>query len=282
MRIERIPQRIWHYTKKLAYANKTSSPFISPDTFMRIADLSLDKNFYPGSQRIKDASVIFTNSGDIEKFFSEYGRIINAKVLIFGNNDVDFTDFVFSLPKSVKRIYLQNSTISDDFFRSIPIGIERLSYVTNGLPKLFDKKYTTIDKNGKILVGPFSPTHRDRKLLIDSLIIFSLNTHHCSERISPIEYAQLSSTYSYIACPRGNGLDTHRFWEALYRASIPIVIKSKWSQNFSNLGVPMIELESWADLENCVSSLSRTANILPGKIPAIWEKFWVQDIRAQF
>ena len=280
MRVQRIPHRIWHYTRKLAYASKTSSPFISPDTFMRIADLSLDKNFYPGIQKIKAASVIFVNSGDVEKFFSEYGRITNAKVLIFGNNDVDFADFVFSIPKSVKRVYLQNSTVSDDFFRSIPIGIERLSYVTNGLPKLFDKKYSNIDKNGKILVGPFSPTHPDRKLLTDSLIVSSQNTNNCIERLSPVEYALLSAKYSYIACPRGNGLDTHRFWEALYRASIPIVIKSNWSQNFSNLGVPMIELESWTDLENCVSSFSGTVNFLPENIPAIWEKFWIQDIRA--
>lgn len=280
MRVERIPHRIWHYTRKLAYANKTSSPFISPDTFMRIADLSLDKNFYPGIQKIKEASVIFVNSGDTEKFFSEYGRITNAKVLIFGNNDVDFADFVFSVPKSVRRVYLQNSTVSDDFFRSIPIGIERLSYVTNGLPKLFDKKYSNIDKNGKILVGPFSPTHPERKLLTDSLSIYSQNTNKCIERLSPVEYARLSAKYSYIACPRGNGLDTHRFWEALYRASLPIVIKSKWSQNFSNLGVPMIELESWTDLENCVSSFSGTVNLLPENIPAIWEEFWIQDIRA--
>ena len=54
---------------------------------MRIADLNLDRDFNQEIELIRQASVVFVNSGDIEKFFSEYGKIINAKVLIFGNNE---------------------------------------------------------------------------------------------------------------------------------------------------------------------------------------------------
>jgi hypothetical protein len=279
MRLKRIPYRIWHYSRKLAYSKKTSSPYLSPDTFMRIADLNLDRDFNQEIELIRQASVVFVNSGDIEKFFSEYGKIINAKVLIFGNNDVDFTEFRFSIPRSVKKVYLQNSTVIDDLFSAIPIGIERLRYVTNGVPKLFDDRYAMTEKNQKVLVGPFSATHPERKFLTDSLNPNSINTHHCRERLSPADYARLAASYSFIACPRGNGFDTHRFWETLYRGSIPVVIKSNWSKYFSNLGIPMVELESWAEIENGVQS-STAMNMSPRMIPAIWEKFWIEKIRA--
>ena len=280
MRVERIPHRIWHYTKKLAYANKTSSPFISPDTFMRIADLSLDKNFYPGSQQIKDASVIFINSGDVEKFFSEYGRIINAKVLIFGNNDVDFNYFDFPIPRSVKKIFLQNSTINDSYFQTIPIGIESLKYVTNGVPELFSSKYVEVIKNDRILVGPFGNTHIERATLLAEAVRSFSKVDFVYERLQPIEYASLSSNYAVIACPRGNGLDTHRFWESLYRGSVPLVKESPWSNYWTRKGVPMIEIADWeCDLDQILGRVSRNLEFNLDDLEILWEPFWYSEIR---
>lgn len=282
MRLQRIPHRIWHYTRKLAYASKTSSPFISPDTFMRIADLSLDKNFYPGIQKIKEASVIFVNSGDADKFFCEYGSVINAKVLIFGNNDVDFKCFDFPISKSVKKIFLQNSTITDSFFQTIPIGIESLKYVTNGVPQLFSSKYVEVVKNDRILVGPFSNTHIERAVLQAKAVKSFSKVDFVYERLKPIEYASLSSSYAVIACPRGNGLDTHRFWEALYRGSVPLVKESPWSNYWSRKGVPMIEIADWeCDLDRILSGASRNLEFNPDDLEILWEPFWYSEIRRK-
>ena len=43
------------------------------------------------------------------------------------------------------------------------------------------------------------------------------------------------SKYRYILCPPGNGIDTHRFWEALIAGSIPVALKSLNYKNFDNL-----------------------------------------------
>jgi hypothetical protein len=35
--------------------------------------------------------------------------------------------------------------------------------------------------------------------------------------------ASSSRRYKYVICPRGNGIDTHRVWEALYLGVVPVV-----------------------------------------------------------
>jgi hypothetical protein len=54
----------------------------------------------------------------------------------------------------------------------------------------------------------------------------------------------LASSYFCIA-PRGNGIDTHRAWEALYLRTIPIVTRSVTSEQHPE--IPMIVLDDWAD-----------------------------------
>jgi hypothetical protein len=38
------------------------------------------------------------------------------------------------------------------------------------------------------------------------------------------EYIKELSSYKFSLCIRGNGLDTHRFWESLYLGVIPVLI----------------------------------------------------------
>ena len=37
---------------------------------------------------------------------------------------------------------------------------------------------------------------------------------------------ELHDNYSFELCPEGNGMDTHRFYEALFLNTIPIVKKN--------------------------------------------------------
>ena len=279
MQIRRAPHRIARYAKKIRYSGITSSPYVSPDTFKRLADLDLDAKFEHKIEDIRRANVIFINSGDVDKFFYAYGRHVQAKVLIFGNNDVDFDDFSQHVPNSVKRIYLQNSMIRDPYFGVLPIGIESLKYLTNGLPKLFGDGYRNKVKNGKILVGPFGNTHPEREKLLALHRPEVENLDFVISRLSPTEYAVKASGYSFIACPRGNGLDTHRFWETLYRGSIPLVLKSNWSARIQELGIPLIELSTWEEALNLdvISSAGRL-KFNPAELAALWEPFWEEQI----
>lgn len=45
----------------------------------------------------------------------------------------------------------------------------------------------------------------------------------------------------HVVCPRGNGIDTHRFWESLYVGAVPVVERSRVVEWFS--GLPFVAVD---------------------------------------
>ena len=125
----------------------------------------------------------------------------------------------------------------------IPLGIEDLKRGKNGNPWnfiKFSKKYP------KILVGPFGQTHSARHMF--NLWNPSQTVSIYKSRINAFKYSRLASRHGFILCPRGNGIDTHRFWEALYRDCIPIVKNSAWAHYWNELGLPVLIVEEYEDI----------------------------------
>jgi hypothetical protein len=52
----------------------------------------------------------------------------------------------------------------------------------------------------------------------------------------------------FVICPEGNGIDTHRLWEALYLKTIPIMKKNKISPFLKKINLPILVLNKWTDL----------------------------------
>ena len=57
-------------------------------------------------------------------------------------------------------------------------------------------------------------------------------------RLSPAENWSLSAQHARVACPRGNGIDTHRLWETWYAGILPVMHPGDWLWPFSKLGLP--------------------------------------------
>jgi hypothetical protein len=54
--------------------------------------------------------------------------------------------------------------------------------------------------------------------------------------------------HKFCLCPRGNGIDTHRIYEALYLKTIPIVVKHKTHDNLDDL--PILFINKWAEIKD--------------------------------
>ena len=52
--------------------------------------------------------------------------------------------------------------------------------------------------------------------------------------------------HQFVLCPRGNGIDTHRIWEALYLKSIPIVRRCHAMSFFEDL--PILFVDHWEEV----------------------------------
>lgn len=268
------------------YFHQNSAPFLSGDVFAAAADLLFYEDskgiHFQGKTRLDEAKVIFCTGDSFRRVLAQFKGSINPSVIIVGNSDEDFSEMDFDLPRKTKRLFLQNSTISDQRITSIPIGIENLRLGKNGLPKLFKPDPSVTLGRERILFGPFSPTHSSRKQLtsISNLDSDLFRIQH--NPVSTQEFAKLCFESVAIVSPRGNGLDTHRTWESLYRGSYPIVIRNRMTESFVRIGIPLIEIVEWGELAKLTpKSIEHCSPFNPESIPALWWPFWKHQIQSQ-
>lgn len=98
------------------------------------------------------------------------------------------------------------------------------------------------------------------------------------DRQSRFRYLADMRLSGLVACPRGKGLDTYRFWEAIYVGATPIILNPPRTLRREILGLPFIALESWEELEDfsklekAWSKLKTTpANYGSASIEQVWQ-----------
>ena len=61
-----------------------------------------------------------------------------------------------------------------------------------------------------------------------------------------------------VICPRGNGMDTHRLWEALYLGAVPVVLRSSYQYWICRkFGLPAVGLSKWKEVADVDKISSR-------------------------
>ena len=129
-------------------------------------------------------------------------------------------------------------------------------------------------------MGPLNETHPIRKVISELDLRDIRNIYRLRMRISSVEFACESSRWTHVLAPRGNGKDTHRFWETLYRGSVPVVESDEWSMNISSYGIPMETVSRWTNDEiKKVAERPRTQPVDPKSIPALWRDYWKKSIK---
>jgi len=266
--------------KKFIYSNSTNTPYISGDTFLQLCDISIKNKGSRELNSIKKAKTIFCESHCLEEFLEEYRSVINAKIVFVGNSDKEFHDMKFRWPRSVKKMFIQNSYISDSKrIFTLPIGLENKALGSNGVGefKNIPYKYT----GNRVLFGPFGNTHYVRQLVNREFNTFSEMTeiYYLSERLNKRAYRKILKNYSLIACPRGNGVDTHRLWETIYYGKYPIVNEDIWAKSLDYLKIPKIVVSSWSITEIEELTTTKFESFNPKKIESIWEPYWARIIK---
>ena len=262
--------------------NRINAPYISQAFFKSICDFVYEpKKLYSKKDMrvIETSKLLFCPSDHLHNFLEQYGMSLSGKVLVAGSSDVDFHSLDIS-NTNFRTLYLQNSFISDNKrIFTLPIGVEDLSLALNGLP--WNLKPGKTNKQEKILVGPFSPTHSNRQLLTHNVKTHR-NISIRSELMSPRACANLSRSHVAVACPRGNGEDTHRIWETLYRNSYPVVLENVWSKSLAGLEIPILLIPEWTQeaLLHLLSS-DKLPRLDRSSYPVLWTKYWIERFRSE-
>lgn len=64
-----------------------------------------------------------------------------------------------------------------------------------------------------------------------------------------IKYLTALRENSFVLCPEGNGIDTHRLWETLYMGGIPIILSNPVLDPLIK-DLPVVSLSSWNELSD--------------------------------
>jgi hypothetical protein len=194
---------------------------------------------------------LYVNSQDFEELVESDGIPLGTKIVVVGGDDLDFNCEKISglqLRQGIKFFIQHLDCPESGNVYLLPIGIEDLSRARNGLNWHFTKRKRTSRKVNKMLVGPFKITDPSRSQLAKTALEMPRITLLENRKASFI-YSYLASRHRFILCPRGAGIDTHRFWESLYRGSIPIVLKSNWSETLSHYDIPFIQVDAWEKIQ---------------------------------
>jgi len=196
--------------------------------------------------------LVFCYSHRVNELYEKISFFQNKFVLMTHNSDPGIESFhpLLSSPNLVKW-YAQNVAIFHPKIVPLPIGIANKQWA-HGVQFL-----------------EFMESHKDPRFpkTEDVFFHFTIGTNEGARRpcydtltarglpflpsLSPMENLNRLATYRYCVCPPGNGLDTHRFWEALYLHCVPIVVDSPWARvvKYHYPDLPMVVLPAWNKLD---------------------------------
>jgi hypothetical protein len=237
--------QFWRFLLKY----RTSYPYLSGDSFAKLCDYSAygkDGSKPINLGRLKKSKVLFVPGHKLEDLLSNHFEHISAKVLICGNSDHNFTADPI-LPDSIQFWLCQNYAVGNGFGQVIPIGLENLRLGKSGFKKY--QKLSGVEKIfDKILVPPMQITNPIRAQVLEKCKTRPDVFDVFEDYLGTPNYFRLIERYKFVLVLEGNGFDTHRLWEVIYKGNIPILLDSPWSRNISALGIPCYISQSFEDL----------------------------------
>jgi len=215
----------------------------------------MDKNnfytFYKLKKfKVKSGDVIFCNSLMLECLFYDLKKLKNISNLIVISSQSDRLidkKILKKKPKCVEFVYSINIDYVNKNTKPLPIGLANnyspKNLLSDQIGEKCDRSFT---KDFKLYLNFNENTNfRHRGKLKPFFEEFEWTIVR-KNQISLGDYKNDLQKYQFILCPWGNGIDTHRIWEALYLGSIPVVMEHKTFSNLINL--PIIFVKNYREI----------------------------------
>ncbi|UJR11743.1 hypothetical protein I4U23_015924 [Adineta vaga] len=240
------------------------------DVFEEHLEVTTTKGHYIKSC-LPTNSIIYVKADHLGEFFHKvYPQLVNKFILISGQSDVSspgpYLSYLERYDSKIVHWFGQNSEIhssENNKFTPIPIGIncylmanalrlvQRLQHapVINIKPNYSSIYHVnqTLLINFKQSTDPTGIRSHVWSILCNNSVTSKFTL--CIDKpdgvnisILPTIYAR-NRRYPLWLSPRGNGLDCHRTWEALYLNVIPIVWNSTLNSLYTNLPIIVINNE---------------------------------------
>ena len=189
------------------------------------------------------------------------------------------------LPYSI-NIFAMNNIYNHPKIHNMPIGIRdcgKLTEMHRGFyhDDLYNQGKKTVKKKYLCLLC-FSFSHNDRQVCYNELnnkdFVMNINANNCpNQPYHFIGYVPLCINYEYLhksvycLSPRGCGEATHRFFEAIYLDSIPIVKKTNTPYDKLYDVFPCLIVNEWNEVTK--ELLEQNKDVCQTKLKEFKEKY---------
>ena len=256
----------------------TDSDFISCDGY-QTASKNLGLNYLKRDFLFKSGNWRGTQVTSIPMGLSDF----LGKGLVIGHSDLMTSAKTLRVMKllGIEFVLGVNTIPSDGFSWSLPLGLtnncndspaHRILGDTRHIVRAHQSTSFPSRYDGSMYVNFTAANNRSqRSKVLD--IVRSTKGAVFGETIfsetGRIRYLSSLRSNSFVVCPEGNGVDTHRLWETLYMGGVPIVQKSKYLSTLL-LDLPVIQIDSWEQLKD--------TEFLEGEWHSIQNRSYIFDV----
>ena len=231
-------------------SNEVREHFISAERLMRVCDQvwSADKkaDIHLQRRQPQTAASIYCKVDHLLGLFDTVRRVRNRLVLISSESDRPITgEFLGRCPPQIAHWFSTNIEAEDERLEALPLGLSN-SYCDITLKaSLIAEKSREVTERSKWLYVNFRTSSNPavREPIMQSFrSIRSVDWVTLQEGGLTLEdYLTEMTSHRFVLCPPGNGIDTHRLWEALYSRTIPVALGAPAMAAFRDLPILFAE-----------------------------------------
>jgi len=261
--------------------------FINGINFSTIADFIIDFDQNNLNTNVfKKNSIIFCKTDFIDGLF-KYIELSGRKYIFITHlSDYPINEIRFKkAPKSIIKWYAENAIYEHDKLVSIPLGLENHRGKSKGkftnhewfIKNVNDLK--KVPKEYKLYCNWNPDSNREVRIPILEKLKSNNIQLEIQNGISFEDYCINMAKYKFVVCPPGNGIDTHRLWEALYLGCYPIVIGNRIYRDYS---LPILQIKDWSDVTKNVldEHLNKWKDI--SNFSQLKMSYWLNLIKESF
>jgi hypothetical protein len=185
----------------------------------------------------------------IFKYFETIGSKPYQYIIIVGKGD-GCLDPKIKIPENIKSIYCTNVNYTHNKIKFLPMGCDFRSIHS------FGRIDITKEHRDILCYCNFSTnTHQIRNKIYQDIrnkefITFRHMGNFLNYNISRDQFFDDINNSKFVICPRGNAIDTFRFYDTIYAGAIPIVVRTNYHKLPFFENVPILFLEKEEDYKN--------------------------------
>jgi hypothetical protein len=273
-------------TSPIKFDEDLLDDFVSGETLKNACGSFYKPTAFDSSVSLRDVDndTVFCKTESAGEFFPIMTQNPNARRrVVTHNSDISIDATLASFrPSNIPVWYAVNSTHPDPNIVPVPLGIAN-SHCTITTKIHHIKQLDTKGERSKLLYINHRPSTYpiERQPLMDLFVAreakgeswFTIGSNRKGNTENDrgggssddviMSFLTEMIQHKFVLCPRGNGLDTHRLWEALYSRTVPITRYEDGHRNFTDL--PILFVSDWSEV---------TEEFLHRKYAEFHEKIW--------